>query len=175
MRITKGKLRQIIREELARVNEQDDQDADGETYDDSIPDAEEYGEPGVYRGGFSGLALKSPRGDWYYKLPDTDRSLSSQSRDEYGDGGGNVVGDIEIMRHPGDKSVSKKNPIVLKPGHPEYNATRSKLSAMIQTYKQIGKTTSDPHPSLPDSGPRSMPGIESDELKQSLEIDDLKR
>jgi hypothetical protein len=154
MRITKSKLRQIIREELARVNEQDDQDAAGGTYGDSSPESEDYGEPGVYRGGFSGLALKSPRGDWYYRLPDTDE-----------EGRGNVVGNIEIMRHPGDKSVSKKNPIVLKPGHPEYNATRSKLSAMIQSGNQIGKTSRDPHPSIPDS---TTAGIERDAEKAGL-------
>ena len=158
MRITKSKLRQIIREELARVNEQEGLDElvigryqalQRGGYDDDEPKLVGFFE------------LDSPRGKWGYG---GDLSL---------DGRVNVVGDIAITHHPGDPRVTVKNPIVLKPGHPEYIATSKKLSSILQrsgmdddsddTY--TGRWTRDPHPSIPDS---ATAGIESDAEKAGL-------
>jgi len=143
MKITKGKLRQIIREELSRLSEKlRHYPEDCEEMDQPCPEDFDPENPGAYRGGGEevGYVLDSPRGKWRYNY-------------DYTDGQGNVQGEIYITLHPGDPGVSREKPIVLKPGHPEYNATRSKLSALIQSDRYEGRWTRDPHPSLPGLSP----------------------
>ncbi len=129
MRITKGKLRQIIREELQRLNEV------------SLNSSIAPGWVGDMKGGGTpdgdiNFHVNSPRGLWVYALryPEGEPEMNMPGTQPADDA-------IYVKQDPTDSSVSPSNPLKIDPRSEAGRAVTAKMDQIL--HKTLGSKRSD--------------------------------